>query len=426
MACDTICGMKLLIAEDNPLWLKVIQTNVRSWGFVPVVTEDGEEALRHLASDDAPRIAVLDWQIPKVDGIEVCRRIKEDSARPYTYVMLLSGRDTKEDVVTGLDAGADEYMTKPADLDLLKRRLTAARRIIEAIPPEGWSRPRVEGYEVKQVLGQGAFATVWEAVQVATQRPVALKVLRVDLATEKVFNRFANEIKVMQEFDHPYLAKIYDSHIDSTLGYYAMDLVNGGTLYQYVRQHQLAPLAVIRLIAQVCMGLQHAHERGIIHRDVKMSNIMVTESGEPKLVDFGLGKSMFVAPSEDLSRTVDGCVVGTPLFMSPEQARGEIASLDQRSDIYSVGIILYMLLLKQHPHHITAQDRQQTIAEIAHGPVRRPTKVKSTFSKTLERIMLRALHPSVDYRYQTAAELAEALFAFIKSRTKHQSTSETQ
>ncbi|WP_442506673.1 protein kinase domain-containing protein [Novipirellula sp. SH528] len=415
--------MKLLIAEDNPLWSEVIQANARSWGFIPVITENGEDALEQLAGRDAPRIAVLDWQMPKIDGIEVCRRIKEDTTRPYTYVMVLSGRDSKEDVVTGLDAGADEYMTKPADLDLLKRRLTAARRIIEAIPPEGWSRPRVEGYEVKRVIGQGAFATVWEAVHVATQRPVALKVLRVDLATEKVFNRFANEIEVMKEFDHPYIAKIFDSHIDSTLGYYAMDLVCGGTLYQYIRQHQLSPLAVIRLVAHVCIGLQHAHDHGIIHRDVKLSNIMVTESGQPKLVDFGLGKSMFVAPSDNNMHTVDGSVVGTPLFMSPEQARGEITTLDQRSDIYSVGIVLYMLLLKSHPHNIAAQDREHTIAEIANGPVRRPTKVKSTFSKTLEKIILKALHPSVEYRYQTAGELAKALLKFVKSRTRNSNQS---
>ncbi|TWU21632.1 Serine/threonine-protein kinase PrkC [Novipirellula galeiformis] len=409
-------GMKLLIAEDNPMWLKVLQTNASSWGFVPVIAQDGQVALDELASDDAPRIAVLDWQMPHLDGVEVCRRIKVDSTRPYTYVMLLSSRDSKQDVVTGLDAGADEYMTKPADLDLLQRRLTAARRIIEAIPPKGWSRPRIAGYEVKQVLGQGAFATVWEAVHVATQRPVALKVLRIDLTTRKVMERFAHEIQVMQGLDHPYLATILDSHIDRQLGYYAMDLIRGGTIAHYVREHALPPLCIIRLVAQICEGLQHAHDRGIIHRDLKLSNVMVSDDGQPKIVDFGLGKSIFANVTTDPQQSIDGCVIGTPLFMSPEQARGEIKHLDQRSDIYSVGIVLYLLLLRKHPHHIAPQDRQQTIMEIAHGPVRRPTKLSPTFSKALERILLRALHPSVKHRYQRAGDMAADLHAFVDSR----------
>ncbi|TWU42392.1 protein kinase domain-containing protein [Novipirellula artificiosorum] len=410
--------MKILLAEDNPMWLKVLETNTTAWGFQPVLATDGQEAIEEMGSQDAPRIAVLDWQMPETDGVEVCRRIKGDADRPYTYVVLLTCRDSKEDIVAGLDAGADDYLTKPVDLDVLKLRLNAARRIVEAIPPKGWSRPRVDGYEVKQVLGRGAFATVWEAVHVASGLPRALKILRVDLATEKVFERFAREIEVMKELDHPYLAKIYDSRIDNTIGYYSMDLIRGGTLYQYIREHQSSAVEIIRMVAQVCEGLQHAHDRGIVHRDMKLSNVMVTEEGVPKVVDFGLGKSMFVAPQEDPNQTLDGSVIGTPLFMSPEQARGEVHRIDQRSDIYSTAIILYLLLLKKHPHDISPQDRQQTIHAIASGPVCPPSEVKQNFNPELEKIVLKALHPSLEHRYQRADAFATDLYDFIQRRTK--------
>ncbi|TWT84365.1 Serine/threonine-protein kinase PknB [Planctomycetes bacterium CA13] len=413
--------MRILIADDNPMWIKVLQTNTAAWGFQPVCANDGEEALEIIARSDSPRIAILDWQMPKVEGIEVCRRIKSDAERPYTYVVLLTSRDSKEDIVSGLDAGADDYLTKPVDLDVLKLRLSAARRIVEAIPPKGWSRPRVDGYEVKHVLGRGAFSTVWEAVHVASGRPTALKILRVDLASEKVFERFAREIRVMQELDHPYLAKIYDSRIDSSMGYYAMDLIRGGTLYQYIHDHKLPAVRIIRMIAQVCEGLQHAHDRGIVHRDMKLSNVMVTKSGMPKVVDFGLGKSMFKTPKEDLLQTLDGSVIGTPLFMSPEQARGEANSLDQRSDIYSTAILLYILLLKKHPHAISPQNREATIKEIAHGPVRPPREVKANFSSALERILLKALHPLREERYQRAGDFAADLNEFLEQRANRDS-----
>ena len=163
-----------------------------------MVAEDGREAWNILQLPDAPRLAILDWQMPDMDGIEVCRRLKRCQTLPFTYVVMLTSRDAEEDMVEGLDAGADEYLTKPVEPKVLRSRLAAAQRIVEAVPPKEWSLPRVPGYEVKRLLGKGAFATVWEAIQNETNRAVALKIIRVDLATDEVFNRFAREIRNRQ------------------------------------------------------------------------------------------------------------------------------------------------------------------------------------------------------------------------------------
>ncbi len=163
--------MKVLIAEDNAIWRQMLKQNVITWGLEPVIAEDGREAWKILQLPDAPRLAILDWQMPEMDGIEVCRRLKRCQTLPFTYVVMLTSRDAEEDIVEGLDAGADEYLTKPVEPKVLRSRLAAAQRIVEAVPPKEWSLPRVPGYEVKRLLGKGAFATVWEAIQNETNRP---------------------------------------------------------------------------------------------------------------------------------------------------------------------------------------------------------------------------------------------------------------
>ena len=198
---------------------------------------------------------------------------------------------------------------------------------------------------------------------------MALKIIRVDLATDDVFGRFAREIELMEKLDHANIASIYESRIDKSLGFYSMELMKGGTLEKYVQEKKPSAAALIRLVAKVCDALDHAHQQGVVHRDLKPSNIMMTEDGEPKLVDFGLARSMFKTSDKDSAvHSMDGSVIGTPLFMSPEQARGENDSLDGRADIYALGIILHVMLVRKHPHKINRQDRWQTIREIAEGP----------------------------------------------------------
>lgn len=415
--------MKLLIADDNLVWRNLIQAAVSDWGYRITVVEDGRQALEVLRGEDPPRMALLDWQMPEMDGVEVCRLIKQDPEHPFTYILLLTGRDREEDMITGLDAGADDYLTKPIVAPLLKSRLAAAKRIIEAIPPFQWTKPSIDGFDVDCLIGKGAFATVWRAKHVATGRPAALKIIRADLASELVFERFGREIGVMRKMDHPGIAAIYASHLERELAYYAMELIDGQSLGHHIATNRPKATRIIEMIAQICDALQHAHVRGIIHRDVKPSNVMVTADGQPKLVDFGLSKSMFIAGKSSAATTVDGAILGTPLFMSPEQARGESDRVDQRSDIYAAATMLYLFLLREHPHGVGSMSRDETIETIAHSPIKPAIEINPKFNPDLDLILRRALAANPDDRFQSAGELASALRRFLADRAATRSGS---
>jgi serine/threonine protein kinase len=275
----------------------------------------------------------------------------------------------------------------------------------------------VPGYDVKRLLGKGAFATVWEAVQNDSGRHVALKIIRVDLATDEAFQRFAREIQIAERLNHPHIARIFDSRIDEHMAYYAMELVDGVTLDKYVKLNKPKTAKILFLAAEVCDALHHAHAQGVVHRDLKPSNIMVTHAGSPKVVDFGLARALF-RPDADAETftSLDGSVIGTPLFMAPEQARGQNDKIDGRADIYALGIILYMMLVRRHPHHVDSSDRWKTIRAIAEGPVCAPTEVRPRFDRDVERILLTALAEDPNDRYATAGEFGHDLIQFLKGK----------
>jgi serine/threonine protein kinase len=152
-----------------------------------------------------------------------------------------------------------------------------------------------------------------------------------------------------------------------------------------------------------------------VHRDLKPSNIMITHEGVSKLVDFGLARSMFrpEAEAETLTSS-DGAVIGTPLFMAPEQARGE--KVDGKADIYALGIILYMMLVRRHPHQVDMKDRWKTLREIGIGQIARPTEVKPNFNRDIERILLTALAEDPNARYATAGDFGKDIIRFLQAK----------
>jgi len=322
-------------------------------------------------------------------------------------------------MIAGLEAGADDFLTKPVESVVIRSRLIAAKRIIEAIPPVEWSKPQVAGYDVKRLIGKGAFATVWEAEHLESKRSVALKLSRVDLATEQVFSRFAREIQVMQRLQHPNIAHVYDAEINSQLGYIAMELVDGRTFDSHVRSNKPSPLEILGIAVRVCDALDHAHQHGVVHRDLKPSNVMVNQDGNPKILDFGLCKSMFGPKSaEDSAESLDGLVIGSPLFMAPEQASAKNSTVDGRCDIYALGVTLYMTLLRRHPVVVSTEDRFAALNEVVVGSVQRPSELSPNFSKTLEKILMKSLARDPDDRYANAMDLGNDLRAFIAKRTK--------
>lgn len=205
-----------------------------------------------------------------------------------------------------------------------------------SVPP-----PQIQGYEIIGELGQAGQGRVWRAMQLSTRREVALKVPMVGLlSSRKALARFEREVELAARLKHPNIARIYDSGIYEGLYYYAMELITGVSLDQYVEQHDLTQRQILELMRTVCKAIQHAHQNGVIHRDIKPSNIMVTEDGQPHIVDFGLAMSTL---GGDTFKTVsvEGEVTGTPAYMSPEQAAGHHEQLDTRTDVYSLGVVFY-------------------------------------------------------------------------------------
>ena len=273
-------------------------------------------------------------------------------------------------------------------------------------------RPCIPGYEITGRLGSGGMGSVWLATQLSTHRKVAIKIMSQSFfGSEKAQNRFTREVELTARLDHPNIAKVYDSGLNAGNYFYVMEYIEGINLDLYVESVELSQTQILRLMVQVCKAVYHAHLKGVIHRDLKPSNILVTEDGRPHVLDLGLAKS-FLGEDSNVQVSIDGEISGTPAYMSPEQARGDLKQIDMRADVYSLGVILFRLLTGQPPHDLSGS-RMEVLKRVGENEVRRPRHLKSDLDKELESLLLKALAHDPDARYLSAGDMADDIESFL-------------
>ena len=257
-------------------------------------------------------------------------------------------------------------------------------------------------YRIVGQIGEGGMAAVYKAYQPSMDRHVAVKVLPQKLASDPTFTqRFENEARMLARLQHPHILPVYDAGQDEGYTYFVMPIVETGTLAQMLQGRPLPLDQACDFAAQVGEALDYAHSRGLVHRDVKPSNVLVDGLGNCLLTDFGIAKLVEAVSS----LTAAGTVIGTPAYMSPEQGRGQ--TLDRRSDIYSLGIILYELVTGRVP--FASETPVGIIFKHAAEPPPPPSLLNPSLPASLEAIITKALAKKPEDRYQTAAEMVSAI-----------------
>ena len=330
---------------------------------------------------------------------------------------------------------AGEFLASPTGPQF-DEAARAAAAVEAAGPPEG-PGTLIGPYKLLQLIGEGGFGVVYMAEQQEPiRRRVALKIIKLGMDTKEVIARFQAEQQALALMDHPNIAKVFDAGVtESGRPYFVMELVKGVPITEFCDANRLSARERLELFVAVCKAVHHAHEKGIIHRDIKPSNVMVTlhdDTPVPKVIDFGIAKAMNQPLTEKTLFTAYGEFVGTPTYMSPEQAALGGLEIDRRCDIYALGVLLYELLTGTTPMEADSLRSQafleimrmireddpptpsarldtlgERLAEVARQRRVEPTGLTKLLRGDLDWIVMKALEKDRRRRYDSASELAQ-------------------
>jgi tetratricopeptide (TPR) repeat protein len=265
---------------------------------------------------------------------------------------------------------------------------------------------RLGRFELIERLGVGGFGTVWKARDKELDRTVAVKIPRQGALTAEDQEKFFREARAAAQLRHPNIVSVHEVGRDGDSLYIVSDFVRGVTLGDWLTGQKLTVREAAELAQQIAAALHHAHERGVIHRDLKPANILIDGDGRPHLMDFGLAKREV----GEVTVTMDGQVLGTPAYMSPEQAQGDAHLADRRSDVYSLGVILFLLLTGELPFRGNAR---MLLHQVIHDEPPSPRKLNGNVPRDIETITLKCLEKNPARRYQSAQDLADELGRFV-------------
>ena len=278
---------------------------------------------------------------------------------------------------------------------------------------------RIATYTVRRLIGSGGMGTVYEATQDSPRRRVAIKVLKAGMTSRTALRRFEYESQVLGRLRHQGIAQIYEAGTwesdQGNVPWFAMEYIpNAKILTEYAKSHRLSVHEKLGLFIDVCHAVHHGHQKGIIHRDLKPGNILVDPNGFPKIIDFGVARSTDSDMAVTTLQTSVGQLIGTVQYMSPEQCDADPGDLDTRSDVYTLGVILFELLTDSLPYQFGNKAIHEAARAIKEDAPHNPSTINRHLRGDIETIVLTALEKERDRRYQSAQALAEDISRYLR------------